>query len=100
MLGENAHAAARTPGDLPSRAIGLTFDAADPIAHDVLARRAVDELGGLDVWVNAAGIYPFNSLLELADEQWPGGCIINMSSTAGYYASGPAWPTTSPPSTP
>jgi NAD(P)-dependent dehydrogenase (short-subunit alcohol dehydrogenase family) len=113
--GENARAAAGTLGDLPGRAIGLAFDATDPAAHDALARRAVDELGGLDVWVNNAGIFPFNGLLELTDEQWrrvvslnldgvlwgcraagcamrdtgQGGCVINMSSTAGFYATGP-----------
>jgi NAD(P)-dependent dehydrogenase (short-subunit alcohol dehydrogenase family) len=95
-------------------ALGVAFDATVPAAHDALAARAVAELGGLDVWVNNAGIYPFVELLDMSDADWRrvlslnldgvywgcraagramrdagrGGCIINLSSTAGYRAVG------------
>jgi 3-oxoacyl-[acyl-carrier protein] reductase len=38
------------------RALGVRCDVTDPSAMQHLARSAVDEFGGLDVWVNNAGI--------------------------------------------
>jgi NAD(P)-dependent dehydrogenase (short-subunit alcohol dehydrogenase family) len=71
--------------------------------------------GGLDIWVNNAGIYPSTPLLEMTDQDWDkvlsvnlrgtfiaareaarrmaqaghGGVIINLASVAGYRAAGP-----------
>ena len=112
--GDLAGQAAGRLGDLPGCVIPAAFDARDSAAHDRVAELATTEFGGVDVWVNNAGIYPFTGLLELADDEWRrvlslnldgvfwgcraagramrdtgGGCIINMSSTAGYRAGGP-----------
>jgi len=38
----------------------------------------VAELGGLDVWVNNAGIYPFTELLEMADDDWRRVLSLNL----------------------
>lgn len=80
-----------------------------------LANHAVAELGGLDIWVNSAGVYPVSPLLELSDEDWDhvldvnlrgtligareaartmiaagrGGVVVNIASTAAYRAAGP-----------
>ncbi len=104
-------AAAIGPG-----AIAAKVDVRDAVAVRVLAERAHDELGRLDVWVNSAGIYPTAPLLELSEEDWDavldvnlrgtfigareaaramiaaenGGVIVNISSTAAYRADGPA----------
>lgn len=80
-----------------------------------LVDQAVSDLGGLDVWVNSAGIYPVSPLLELSEEVWDGvldvnlrgtfigareaaramiasgkgGVVVNIASTAAYRADGP-----------
>jgi NAD(P)-dependent dehydrogenase (short-subunit alcohol dehydrogenase family) len=77
-----------------------------------LVDRTVDEQGRLDVWVNAAGVYPTSPLLELGDDEWDlvletnlrgtfvgareaaramvargaGGVIVNVTSTAAHRA--------------
>src|SRR4051812_15712549 len=87
-------------------------DVTDPASVVRLAELAARELGRLDVWVNAAGIYPAAPLLELAEEEWDavldvnlrgtflgareaaramiaagnGGVIVNVTSTAAYEA--------------
>lgn len=74
------------------------------------ADAAVADHGGLDIWVNNAGIYPSQPLLEMTDEDWDrvmdvnvrgafvgsreaarrmvaagaGGVIVNLASVAGY----------------
>ena len=80
-----------------------------------LVERALAEQGRLDIWVNAAGVYPTSPLLELSEEDWDlvldtnlrgtflgaqeaaramiagdrGGVIVNVSSTAAYRAEAP-----------
>jgi NAD(P)-dependent dehydrogenase (short-subunit alcohol dehydrogenase family) len=110
--GEGARAAAAKLQHLRGRVSGMALDATRPADHNAAARYAVDEFDGLDVWVNNAGIFPSQGILELTDDQWrhvesinldgvryggrdagramrdtgDGGCIINMSSNAGYKA--------------
>ena len=97
------------------RAIGSVVDVADPASIAALADRAVLELGGIDIWVNNAGIYPSVPLLDMTNNDWDrvldinlrgtfvgsreaaqrmidaghGGVIVNIASTAGYQAAGP-----------
>jgi NAD(P)-dependent dehydrogenase (short-subunit alcohol dehydrogenase family) len=92
------------------KALFCATDVTDGASIARLADTAVQELGGIDIWVNNAGIYPMSPLLEMPDEQWDlvldinlrgtfigareaarrmiaahqGGVIINLASTAGY----------------
>jgi NAD(P)-dependent dehydrogenase (short-subunit alcohol dehydrogenase family) len=109
---EAAEAIARKFGH---QAIGVELDVTSGASIVAAADRAVLELGGLDIWVNNAGIYPSTPLLEMTDQGWDkvldvnlrgtfigareagrrmaeagrGGVIINLASTAGYRAAGP-----------
>jgi NAD(P)-dependent dehydrogenase (short-subunit alcohol dehydrogenase family) len=79
------------------------------------AALAVEQLGGLDIWVNNAGVYPNIPLLEMTEEVWDqtmavntkgvflgaqsaarrmidagrGGVIVNVVSTAGFKGVAP-----------
>ncbi len=109
-----AASAARTIEDSGGTGAAGTLDVADPASVSALANRAVDELGGIDIWVNNAGIYPAVEILEMSDDQWDrvleidlrgvfvgareaarrmveqdrGGVIINVASTASYRVMG------------
>ncbi|KQP56872.1 short-chain dehydrogenase [Agreia sp. Leaf283] len=97
------------------RAEGLRLDVASTDSVVALADATVEHFGGLDIWVNNAGIFPNTPLLELSDELWDqvfavnargtlagareaarrmtaagtGGVIVNVVSTAGFRGTGP-----------
>jgi NAD(P)-dependent dehydrogenase (short-subunit alcohol dehydrogenase family) len=101
--------------ELGGRAIGVAIDVADPASVADAADRAVAELGGLEIWVNNAGIFPNVPLLDLSEQTWDrvfavnargtfvgareaarrmaaagsGGVIVNIVSTAGFRGSAP-----------
>ena len=101
--------------DTGAHVLGTHLDVSDTESIVACADLAIDELGGLDIWVNNAGIYPSTPLLELTDESWDdvldvnlrgsfvgareaarrmeaaggGGVIVNIASTAGFQAAGP-----------
>lgn len=109
---EAAETAARQLHGLPGTVRAVASDASDSAQQDDLAQRAIDEFGGIDVWVNNAGIYPYNEFGEMTDAQWrrvmalnldgvfwgcraaarmmrragEGGCIINIASTSAFGA--------------
>jgi NAD(P)-dependent dehydrogenase (short-subunit alcohol dehydrogenase family) len=90
-------------------------DVRDAASVRALVDRTVAEHGRLDVWVNAAGVYPTAPLLEMTDDDWglvldtnlrgtflgareaaramvaggEGGVIVNISSTAAFRADAP-----------
>jgi 3-oxoacyl-[acyl-carrier protein] reductase len=92
-------------------ALAVAGDVTRPEVVEELAARAAGELGGLDVWVNNAGIGMVRPSLELTLEDWAraidldltatfigcqvagrrmvaagGGVIVNVSSIAGHTA--------------
>ncbi|HEY7536884.1 MAG TPA: SDR family oxidoreductase [Gaiellaceae bacterium] len=108
-------AARETASAIGPRAVAAAVDVRDAGSVRALARRALDEWGRLDVWVNAAGVYPTRSLLELDVEDWElvldtnlrgtflgareaaramieaerGGVIVNISSTGAHRVDAP-----------
>jgi len=111
--------ARRTAEELSRRhdvpVIATHLNVADSASVTAAADVAVASLGGLDIWVSNAGVYPNISLLEMTDEGWNevmavnlrgvfagaraaarrmiaagrGGVIINVVSTAGFRGVAP-----------
>jgi NAD(P)-dependent dehydrogenase (short-subunit alcohol dehydrogenase family) len=101
--------------ELGARVIATRLDVADSASVTAAADLAAAELGGIDVWVNNAGVFPSAPLLEMTDELWDqvldvnlkgsfvgareaarrmiaaghGGVIVNVASTAGFRGTGP-----------
>ncbi|MCQ8194286.1 SDR family NAD(P)-dependent oxidoreductase [Streptomyces rugosispiralis] len=97
------------------RALATHLDVADPTSVVAAADLAVRELGGVDIWVNNAGIFPSVSALEMSGEAWDEvfavntrgvflgsreaarrmsesgttGVIVNVVSTAGFRGTAP-----------
>ena len=111
--GKTAHAAAAEISEAYGRrCVGIEADVAEASSVSGLADTAVEEFGGLRIWVNNAGIYPIARVFDLSEEQWDrvidvnlkgaflggreaakrmiaggqGGVILNFSSVSGYNA--------------
>lgn len=116
LRAEQAEAAAQEVSAASgSRVIAMAVDVTDEASVSAAADRAVAELGGLDIWVNNAGLYPNVPIMNVAIEDWDkvmdvnlrgvfiggrqaakrmidsgkGGVIINTVSTAGFKGVAP-----------
>lgn len=92
--------------------IGVQMDVSDSASVEAATSRIVAEFGGVDIWVNNAGVFPSASVLDMSDEQWDhvfavntrgvrngareaarrmvdGGVIVNVISTAGFRGTAP-----------
>jgi 3-oxoacyl-[acyl-carrier protein] reductase len=65
-----AEAAAKLPLQGEARAIGIGADVSDTASAEAAVARAVDELGGIHVLVNNAGVTRDNLLFKMTDEDW------------------------------
>ena len=98
-----------------ARVIAQAVDISDETQVAQAADRAVSELGGLDIWVNNAGLYPNVPIMDVAIEDWDkvmavnlrgvfigsrkaarrmidarkGGVIVSVVSTAGFRGVAP-----------
>jgi NAD(P)-dependent dehydrogenase (short-subunit alcohol dehydrogenase family) len=104
-----ADAAASLERELRIRALSEPLDVCDPGSVARLAEVAQRKFGGIQIWVNNAGIYPPRTLLDTPDEEWDqvlatnlkgvflgcreagrrmaaakSGVIINITSVSGY----------------
>ena len=66
-------------------AVALPADLADPSAARALVRRAIDELGGLDIAVCCAATLSRVPFLDLTDAEWDRVQAVNLR---GYFAVG------------
>jgi 3-oxoacyl-[acyl-carrier protein] reductase len=67
------------PAELPG-AVALAADLSDRTAARSCLREAWERLGGLDVLVNAAGVYPSRLLLEMSDAEWSRVLDVNLNA--------------------
>jgi 3-oxoacyl-[acyl-carrier protein] reductase len=71
VLDLDEEAASRTASGLGAeRALGLACDVADAADVEGAVRRVVEELGGVDVLVNNAGVTRDNLLFKMTEEDW------------------------------
>lgn len=110
-----ARVAEETAAAYGVKVIAASVDVTESPTIIAAAELAVRELGGLDVWVNNAGIYPNVMAMEMTDALWDkvmdinlrgafvgsqeaarrmiaagkGGVIINVASTAGFKGMAP-----------
>jgi len=65
------------------RAALVQADVARPAAAQALVARVRDELGGLDVLVNNAGVYPRVSFLEMRETDWD--LVLDVNLKGGFF---------------
>lgn len=65
----------------PGRAIGVTGDVRTSAGVDRIVEEAERHLGGIEVLVNNAAIYPNCPVLEMPDEQWDAVIETNLNGT-------------------
>jgi NAD(P)-dependent dehydrogenase (short-subunit alcohol dehydrogenase family) len=75
---ERAAAEARAAG---VRAVTIQADVGRVEATRALVERTVAELGGLDVLVNNAGVYPRSPFLELSEAEWDFVLDVNLKGS-------------------
>jgi NAD(P)-dependent dehydrogenase (short-subunit alcohol dehydrogenase family) len=99
----------------PARVLGTHMDVTDTASVIAAAELACAQFGGIDIWVNNAGLYPNVPILEMTDDLWDqvhavnvrglfsgsreaarrmiaaghGGVIVNIVSTAGFKGVAP-----------
>ncbi|GCD88088.1 SDR family NAD(P)-dependent oxidoreductase [Nocardioides sp. LS1] len=102
--------AERAADKLGTTGVAAHVDVRDGASIADLAKSTFDSFGRLDIWVNNAGAYPRQALLDITDDDWDavhtlnlrsafigsreaarqmivgerGGVIVNMTSTAAY----------------
>lgn len=119
MIGDIDEASAKAATEDLARGNGpriasARLDVADADSIAEVAEKAASAFGGIDIWVNNAGIFPRTDLLDMTPEAWDkvlgvnlrgtlmgcreaarhmiasgkGGAIINIASTAGFRGTG------------
>jgi NAD(P)-dependent dehydrogenase (short-subunit alcohol dehydrogenase family) len=64
------------------RCIALEADVSDKASVDAMAQRVISELGGIDILVNNAAIYPLRPWTEIDEEEWDRVMAVNLK---GYF---------------
>jgi len=61
--------------------IGMGVDVARHSSVSALADTAIATTGRLDIWVNNAGVFPYQPVLEIEDDEWDRVLGINLRGT-------------------
>ena len=86
LIGDiDAAAAAATAAELGRRygikAISAEMDASDSVSIIAGVERVIGEFGGIDIWVNNAGIPSYVPLLDLTDDEFDKVVAVNLRGT-------------------
>jgi NAD(P)-dependent dehydrogenase (short-subunit alcohol dehydrogenase family) len=71
---------ARQVAGAGGRALALHADVADRASVEGAVARAVEELGGIDILVNNAAIYPRRAWTEITEEEWDRVLAVNLKA--------------------
>ena len=64
------------------RCIALEADVSEKASVDAVAQKVISELGGIDILVNNAAIYPLRPWTEIEEEEWDRVMAVNLK---GYF---------------
>lgn len=77
--GEEAGSAARELSGRPGRSVlGCRLDCRDALSIEACGSLASDAFGGLDIWVNNAGIYPPCAFEDTSEAMWDAVSDLNL----------------------
>ena len=79
---DRAERIARQVADEGGRSLALDVDVSDAGAVADAVQRTIDELGGIDILVNNAAIYPRRAWTEITEEEWDRVLAVNLK---GYF---------------
>lgn len=65
-----------------ARCIAVEADVSDKSAVDSMVRRVADGLGGVDILINNAAIYPRRAWTDIAEDEWDRVMDVNLK---GYF---------------
>ncbi len=90
VLDLNGDRARKVADDLPTAGIGVEADVRDLEAVEAAIRRCVEELGGLDIVVNNAGITRDATIRRMTLEQWNE--VVSVHLTGAFITTKAAAP--------
>ncbi len=67
------------------KVIACPMDVGNPASVVNVARRAEEEFGCIDIWVNNAGVFPSVAVAEMSDEAWDN--VFNVNSRGTFIGS-------------
>jgi NAD(P)-dependent dehydrogenase (short-subunit alcohol dehydrogenase family) len=79
---EEAERVAEQTAAIGGRCIAVEADVADRRSTQAMIQRVADELGGVDILVNNAAIYPLRPWTEIEEEEWDRVMAVNLK---GYF---------------
>lgn len=78
---EDAEAVAQEIRELGRQSVVVEADVSNKSAVEAMVLEVVQELGGIDVLVNNAGICPFHDFLDMPEELWDRVQSVNLKGT-------------------
>jgi 3-oxoacyl-[acyl-carrier protein] reductase len=79
---EEAERVAEQVSSDASRCIALEADVSERLSTEKMVEKVVGELGGVDILVNNAAIYPLRPWTEIEEEEWDRVMAVNLK---GYF---------------
>ena len=81
VAGESADKVAAEIAGSGGRAVAMTVDVSDPAQADAMVASAIDEFGGVDILMTAAGVLSFGSATQTDPQAWNRVITINLTGT-------------------
>ena len=82
VTGEKARRVAGPLASSGARAIAVGADVSDRDSVEAMAEEVVGQLGGVDILVNNAAVYPRRAWTEIEEEEWDRVMAVNLK---GYF---------------